>query len=94
MTEKRESIAAKLEDQDLRAVAVDLLNGAGTVIDNLTPVQNHPSSDVQAMSTVAVAGALRSIGVSLVRIGDLLEAEPEPVAGRGRWQARQRQRGR
>jgi hypothetical protein len=92
MTDKQESVAEKFEHQDLRAVAVDLLNDAGTLINSLKPVENRPANDIQAMSTVASAGALRSIGVSLVRIGDLLEAEP--TARRGRWHARQRRRGR
>jgi hypothetical protein len=78
----------KTEVQASRNLAIQLNNGAADILSRINSDTRVSADELQARSTFACAAALRSIAVSLVRIGDLLEAGP--TARRGRWPARQR----
>ena len=90
MEHRTVAVSETTEDRDPRGLAIELNNSAAEILSRLSPDTRVSADDMEARSTFAVAAALRSIAVSLVRIGDLLEAEP--TARSGRWSGRRRRR--
>src|SRR5262249_11943490 len=90
MEHRTVAVSEKTVDRDPRALAIELNNSAADILSRLSPDTRVSADDMEARSTFAVAESLRSIAVSLVRIGDLLEAQP--TARRNGWSGRRRRR--